>query len=144
MLDICHIVFFFDFQGHLPVAKHHKDEAMFYLVTSGVAFTDQLKYIFQLDKGNDREYLVEHLKYLYDSKNDPKTAANIAVKLGLQEFIDPEELLLPLITADKFQVAEELLKSSPKLQNRYAEMLNKLCAMKEDEVFDYIQKYGKF
>lgn len=116
---------------------------MVYLVTSGVIFTDQLKDVYQLDKGSDRKYLAAHLKHIYDSKNDPKTAAIIAVKLKLQDLIDSEELLLPLITADKFQVAEELMKDSPKLQNKYGEMLNKLCSMHEDDVFDYIQKYGK-
>ena len=114
---------------------------MSYLVTSGIMFTDQLKDIYQLDKGSDRNYLAAHLEYIYDSKNDPKTAANIAVKLKLQDFIDSEEIPLPLLTADKFQVADELMKDSPKLQNKYAEMLNKLCSMQEDEVFDYIQKY---
>ena len=113
---------------------------MFYLVTSGLMFTNQLKHIYQLDKGDDRSYLAAHLRYLYHSKNDPKTAANVAVNLKLQDFIDPEELLLQLITGDKFQVAEELMKDSPKLQNCYAEMLNRMCSMHEDEVFDYIQK----
>ena len=114
---------------------------MFYLVTSGLTFIDELNDVYQLDKGNDRAYLAAHLEYLYDSKNDPKTAASVAVKLKLQDYIDPEALLLPLIVADKFQVAEELLKGSPKLQKQYAEMLDKLCSLPEDQIFDYIQKY---
>ena len=104
-------------------------------------FIDQLKDVYQLDKGTDRAYLAVHLAYLYDSKNDPKTAASVAVKLKLQDYIDPEALLLPLMVVDKFQVAEEVLKDSPKLQRGYAEMLNKFCSLPEDQIFDYIQKY---
>ena len=123
------------------LTRDHKDDAMFYLVSSGLMFIDQLKDVYQLDKGNDRAYLAAHLEYLYDSKNDPKTAASVAVKLKLQDYIDPEALLLPLLVADKFQVAEEVLKDSPKLQRGYAEMLNKFCSLPEDQIFDYIQKY---
>lgn len=113
---------------------------MFYLVTSGLRFIDHFKEIFQLDKGDDRDLLAAHLQYLYESKNDPKKAADVAVKLKLQDFIKAEDLILPLIAGDKFQVLDELLKDSSKLQNEYAEMLDRLCGLREGEIFDYIQK----
>ena len=113
---------------------------MFYLVTSGIPYIEILADIYQLNKGSDRGFLIKHLEYLIDSKRDSKTAANVVIALNLQDFMEPEILLLPLIVGDKFQVAEAVLENSKILQVRYAQMLNKMCGMSEDALMDDIQR----
>ena len=120
--------------------NNHKDDAMFYLVTFGIPYTEVLADIYQLHKGNDRGFLIKHLEYLIDSKRDAKTAANVVIALKLQDFIEPDILLLPLIVGDKFQVAEAVLENSKNLQVRYAVMLDKMCGMSEEALMDDIQR----
>lgn len=113
---------------------------MFYLVTFGLSYTEILADIYLLNKGSDRGFLTKHLEYLIDSKRDTKNAANVVISLKLQDFIEPEKLLLPLIVGDKFQVAEAVLENSKSLQVRYAQMLNKMCGMSEEALMDDIQR----
>ena len=106
---------------------------MYFLVSKGLPYVDGLKTVFELDSG-EKDFLGRHLMYLIKTKRKYKEAASVAVKLKMQDFFKVEDILLPLVASDKLQVAENFVADSQFQQKAYANLLDNLCAMSEEQL----------
>ena len=118
-------------------ADFQKKSALEFVYQKGYSYFNIVTKIFQLDN-EDNAFLAEVVKLENLTCKKFKEAVIIVQTLHLQSCFTAEQIMLPLLAFDQMQVLEGYINEDKDLQKDYVNLLNKLCAMSDEERHDYL------